>query len=300
MSIDLTSDQPARARSKSGLLRALEFPLARIAAGIVAAGALLVPAQLLAGGASSTTIRGALTEVYTGLAAGLALWLVARLIEKRRLAEVGLPFGRGTAFLPMGFGIGAAIAGASIGILAAIGSYSVVGAGDLAGSGSNLALLLVFELGSAALQAILFYGIVFRVLAEWLGRWPAIALAVVLFGAIHLTAPHATVISAVVVGLTGGVLLAAGYLATRALWLPMGLLWGVNFTFAEVLGAIPGAHHRLFNAQLSGSELWTGGPAGAEAGGATLIFVAIAIAVIAWSARDKARLAQKATVARGS
>ncbi|TMC82506.1 MAG: CPBP family intramembrane metalloprotease [Chloroflexi bacterium] len=289
MSIDLTSDQPARARSKSGLLRALEFPLARIAAGIVAAGALLVPAQLLAGGATSTTIRGALTEVYTGLAAGLALWLVARLIEKRRLAEVGLPFGRGTAFLPMGFGIGAAIAGASIGILAAIGSYSVVGNGDLSGSTGNLLLLLVFELGSAALQAILFYGIVFRVLAEWLGRWPAIALAVVLFGAIHLTGPDASAFSAVVVGLSGGVLLAVGYIATKGLWLPMGILWGINFAFAEILGAIPSAHHRLFEARLSGNELLSGGAAGAEAGGATLIVVAIAIALTLWSGSSRLR-----------
>jgi len=286
--------------SQSGWRRILGLPPVRIAAGIVATVALLFPAQLLASGASATTVRGVLVEVYTGLAAGVALWLVARFMEKRSLAEVGLQLDRRAAMVGVGFIIGAVIAAGSIGILAATSSYSIGGAGDLAGSGSNLALLLVFELGSAALQAILFYGIVFRVLAEWLGRWPAIALAVVLFGAIHLTAPHATVISAVVVGLTGGVLLAAGYLATRALWLPMGLLWGVNFTFAEVLGAIPGAHHRLFNAQLSGSELWTGGPAGAEAGGATLIFVAIAIAVIAWSARDKARLAQKATVARGS
>ena len=285
-------------QSKSGWRRILEFPLVRIAAGIIAAVALLLPAQLLARGASAISVRGVLVEVYTGLAAGLALWLVARFIEKRSLAEVGLPLDRRAAMLVAGLGIGAVIAAGSIGILAATGSYTIGGAGDLAGSGGNLALALAFELGSAALQAILFYGIVFRVLAEWLGRWPAIALAVVLFGAIHLTAPQATVFSAVVVGLTGGVLLAVGYLATRALWLPMGLLWGVNFMFAEVLGAIPGAHHRLFEARLSGSELWTGGQAGAEAGGATLIIVAIAIALIAWSAPDSVRFAQKVRITR--
>jgi uncharacterized protein len=272
----------AAKHSRSGLRRALEFPLTRIAAGLVVAVTLLVPAQFLAGGASSVSVRGSLIEVYTGLAAGLSLWLVGRFIEKRSLAEVGLPLDRRTGIIVIGFAIGAAIAGISIGILAATGSYSVTGNADLAGSVGNLSLLLVFELGSAALQAILFYGIVFRVLAEWLGRWPAIALAVVLFGAIHLTGPNATVFSAVVVGLSGGVLLAVSYLATKGLWLPMGILWGVNFAFADILGAIPSAHHRLLEGRLSGSELLSGGAAGAEAGGATLIVVAIAVTLIAW------------------
>jgi len=266
----------------------LEFPLVRIAAGIIAAVALLVPAQFLAGGASSVSVRGAVIEAYTGLAAGFALWLVARFMERRTLAEVGLPVDRRAAMIVVGFAAGLAVAAVSIGILAATGSYSVSGGGDLTGSIGNVLLLLVFELGSAALQAILFYGIVFRVLAEWLGRWPAIAVGVVLFGAIHLAGPDATVFSAVVVGLSGGLLLAVCYLATKALWLPMGVLWGVNFMFAEVLGAIPSSHHRLFEARLSGSELWTGGAAGAEGGGASLIAVALAIALIAWwwSTRD--------------
>jgi membrane protease YdiL (CAAX protease family) len=248
----------------------------------VVAVALLAPAQFLAGGASSVSVRGALAEIYTGLAAGVALWLTGHFIEKRPIAAVGLPADRRAAIVIVGFVVGAVVAGFSIGILAAVGSYSITGSGDLAGSPGNLLLLLVFELGSAALQAILFYGIVFRVLAEWLGRWPAIALAAILFGAIHLTGPDATAFSAVVVGLSGGVLLAISYLATRALWLPMGILWGINFTFAEILGAIPSSHHRLIEARLSGSDVLSGGQAGAEAGGATLVVVAIAIAVIAW------------------
>jgi hypothetical protein len=132
--------------------RAIEFPLVRIAAGIVATVALLVPAQLLAGGASSVSVRGALIEVYTGLAAGLALWLVARFIEKRSLGQVGLPGDRRTAMIVVGFAIGLGVAGLSIGILAVTGSYSVTGSGDLTGSAGNLLTLLVFELGSAALQ----------------------------------------------------------------------------------------------------------------------------------------------------
>ena len=282
MSVGVPSAALDATGPKSRLRRAMDFPLLRIAAGLVAAVALLVPAQFLAGGASAVSVRGALTELYTGVAAGLALWLVGHFIEKRSLADVGLPVDRRTTIVVVGFAIGAAVAGASVGILAASGSYSVSGTGDLAGSLGNLLLLLVFELGSAALQAILFYGIVFRVLAQWLGRWPAIALAAVLFGALHLTGPNATAFSAVVVGLSGGVLLAISYLATRALWLPMGILSGVNFMFADILGAIPSSHHRLLEGRLSGSELLSGGAAGAEAGGATLIVVAIAVALIAW------------------
>src|SRR5205807_3369973 len=53
--------------SQSGWRRILGLPPVRIAAGIVATVALLFPAQLLASGASATTVRGVLVEVYTGL-----------------------------------------------------------------------------------------------------------------------------------------------------------------------------------------------------------------------------------------
>jgi len=259
--------------------RVVRLPPVRIVIGLVLAVVLLLPVQVLAAGASSTSVRGVAVELYAGLAAAIALWLLGRFAEHRPLDQIGLGPTRVWQVL-LGLAIGAAIAATAVGMLALIGSYSVVGKGDLSGSWSNVLMLLGFELGSAALQAILFYGIVFRILLEWLGRWPAIALSVILFGLLHLTAAQATLFSALVAGVAGGALLGLSYIVTRAVWLPLGVLWGLNFLFAEVFGAIPSSKHRLLEVRLSGSDLLTGGPAGVEGGAVTLAASAVAIAAI--------------------
>jgi len=279
------------------LRRVIEFPVVRIVIGIVAVVVLLVPAQVVAAGATTTSIRGVAVELYSGIAATAALWLVAHFIEKGSLADVGLPLDRRLSYLIAGLVLGVVVAGLAVGILAILGAYAVVGKGDLASSPQNTVLLLAFELGSAALQAVLFFGIIFRVLVEWLGRWPAITLTVVLFGAIHLSAPNATIVSAIIVGLSGGVLLSASYLATNNLWLPAGILWGVNFTFVEVFGAIPSAAHRILQARITGNNLLTGGSAGVEGGIATLVAAWLAVLLIIWWASTRTRVSPASTPA---
>ena len=76
------------------LRRVIEFPVVRIVIGIVAVVVLLVPAQVVAAGATTTSIRGVAVELYSGIAATAALWLVAHFIEKGSLADVGLPLDR--------------------------------------------------------------------------------------------------------------------------------------------------------------------------------------------------------------
>lgn len=282
-----------KTRSRTASASARRFvksPPARIAIGLILAVVLIIPAQLIAAGATSVSVRGVAAELYTGIAAAIALWLVGRFIEKRPLADVGLPTDARVWYVAAGLAIGVAVAGAAIAILELLHSYSVISNGDLAGSTGKILLLFAFELGSAALQAIVFYGIVFRVLAEWLGRWPAVGLSVIFFGALHLTAANATLFSALVVGLSGGVLLAVSYLATKTLWLPIGILWGINFTLDEVFGAIPSSYHRILEAHITGNQVLTGGAAGVEGGVATLVAAWIAILLLAWWASGRTRM----------
>jgi membrane protease YdiL (CAAX protease family) len=280
----------ADARSASGWIRRLlAFPPTRIGVGLVGFVVLLLPVQVALGPVSAMSPAGAAAEIYAGAAAVAALWLLARFVERRPLSDVGLPGGRAVSGVLAGLVIGAATAAGAVGLLAVTGSYTYAGQGDLSHSATDTGLLLVFEFGSAALQAIVFFAIVFRVLLEWLGRWPSIALSVVLFGILHLAGANATVWTAVVVGLAGGSLLALSYVLTRAVWLPMGLLWGLNLTLGEILGGIPGSHHSLFRAHLTGNDLWTGGAAGVEGGAAILIPAALAIGAMAWRTRSVAR-----------
>ena len=89
-----------------------------------------------------------------------------------------------------------------------------------------------------------------------------------LFGALHLLNPNATVVSALAIALSAGLVLGAGYMLTRRLWLPTGAHFAWNFTLGGVFGlAISGKEAPgLLRAELSPEpETLTGGAFGPEA-----------------------------------
>ena len=104
--------------------RFLEFPLVRIALGLLLTIVLILPAQVLASGASAVSVRGALAELYTAVAAGIALWAVGRFVEKRHLGDVGLPMDARATMVAAGLVLGVAISAAAIGLRATSTSRS--------------------------------------------------------------------------------------------------------------------------------------------------------------------------------
>jgi membrane protease YdiL (CAAX protease family) len=120
-------------------------------------------------------------------------------------------------------------------------------------------------------------------LADGLNMTWGVILSSSVFGLLHLGNPNATWVSAVGI-FCAGVFLAYGYLATRQLWLPIGLHIGWNFFEGVVFGfPVSGLDtYRLINHTVSGPGLWTGGAFGPEAGlvalpglvlGAMLIYI---------------------------
>jgi hypothetical protein len=87
------------------------------------------------------------------------------------------------------------------------------------------------------------------------------------FGALHLSNPHASWVAAVGI-LFAGLFLALGYLRTGQLWLSIGLHIGWNFFEGVVFGfPVSGtASYPLLRIQVSGPPLWTGAAFGPEAG----------------------------------
>lgn len=96
-------------------------------------------------------------------------------------------------------------------------------------SGRCVIALLALALYSGVVEELVFRGVVFRVLEEWLGTWVALVLASLLFGGLHLTNPDATLWGAVAIALDAGTLLTACYVLIRRLWLAIGLHFGWNF-----------------------------------------------------------------------
>ncbi|WP_136520608.1 CPBP family intramembrane glutamic endopeptidase [Cellulomonas telluris] len=198
-------------------------------------------------------------------AAALALvvyrWVVAR-TEHRPVVEVA-PTGAAGA-TARGVALGALVFTAVIATVAVLGGYRVEGPGS-----ATTALGLVgFMTVAAVTEELLFRGVLFRVVEERAGTWGALVLTAVLFGAVHLTNPGASLWGGTAVAIEAGAMLAAAYAATRTLWLPIGIHLGWNLVASGVFGTEVsgnGTPQGLLDGATSGPVLLSGGAFGPEA-----------------------------------
>lgn len=213
-------------------------------------------------------------------------WVVRR-TEKRPSTEVE----RKGAVAPTSWGtlIGVGLFGMVILNIAFLGGYHVHGTGSV----SSAVGLLGFMAAAAVTEELLFRGVVQRILEERVGTWISLSFTSVIFGAMHLLNPHASLWGAVVIALTAGTMLGAAYLATRKLWLPIGIHFGWNFAASgifstEVSGN--GTPQGILDASTSGPVLLSGGDFGPEASLYTLVFALLTTVVLLWIARRRGNL----------
>ncbi|MFI5845162.1 lysostaphin resistance A-like protein [Catenuloplanes sp. NPDC051500] len=184
--------------------------------------------------------------VVTGLVTGgltlLAYRVIVGWLEQRPVTEAEpatlLPgVGRGTLA-----GIG--LFTLTIVVIALLGGYRIGGWGSFGAMVATFGLMC----GVAVVEEILLRGIVFRILEQWAGTAIALAVSGLIFGALHLFNDGATIWGALAIAAEAGIMLGAAYVATRSLWLPIGLHLGWNF-----------AELGLFGSTVSGSSLKDGG-----------------------------------------
>ena len=214
----------------------------------------------------------ALTACVLGWAAYAAY---VRVAERRPLAE----FGRAGALkeLAAGLALGAALFSTSIAILAALGLYRIQGMRDL----SVLIAPLAMSVGAGVIEEILFRGVIFRIIESSLGTWLALLISAVLFGLVHLANPVKSMLGALSIIFEAGVMLAAAYLLTRRLWLPIGIHIGWNFTQGGIFSVpVSGfATNGLFDGTITGPEWLSGGRFGVEAS-VVAVVVCVAFALV--------------------
>lgn len=187
-----------------------------------------------------------------------------RLIERRRVDELA---GRG-ALAEAGIGLagGVAMVAAAIGVLA------------LATGFAQMAFV-------AVLEELLTRAIAFRLLERVLGTWAALVLSSLLFGLGHLPGNSSANALSFAIVVVAGAFFCAAYLATRRLWLCVGLHAGWNFTLGHVFSIAVSGHPRapgLLTGVLDGPAWLTGGGYGLEASLLTLLAL---LAVGAWLLR---------------
>lgn len=239
--------------------------------------------------AGNRVVAAAGGNQFLTLAAGLATAVVAilvyvgmiRLTERRKVAELS-PRGA-VPGLVRGSLIGLVFFAVVIGTIAAAGGYHVLGIG----SPAAMIGIAGFMAAAAVTEELAFRGVLFRVVEERAGTAVALVGSSLVFGGMHLINPDATVWGALAIAIEAGSMLAAAFVATRKLWLPIGLHLAWNFAESGIFGAEvsgDGSSQGLLHSVTSGPVLLTGGEFGPEAslaaviGGAmlTVIFLVIA------------------------
>lgn len=196
----------------------------------------------------------------------LAYWVLARLIEHRKVDELSW---RKSPQLLWGV-LGALVLFALLTAqLWAAGVYRITGYGDA----PLWALFLLTAVAPGITEEIVSRGILFRLTEEGLGTWIALAVSALFFGFMHAFNPGATVWSSVAISIEAGLLFGLLYHVTRSLWWCIGLHAGWNFVQGAVFG-IPVSGIKidgLFDSQLQGPDWLDGGGFGAEASVLTVL-----------------------------
>ena len=200
----------------------------------------------------------------TAMAAlGLAFYVgFVRLVERRPVGELALP-GMGRE-LAVGLAIGAWLYTGCVLILMALGIYRIEGLNPL----SFLVPAVAMAISSAIFEELLFRGALFRIVEEWLGSWISLVVSSFVFGFVHLLNPAATLTGAVFISVEAGLLLAAGYLVTRRLWMSMGFHAAWNYTQSAIFSGVVSGNDSdpgLIRPSIEGPALLTGGKFGLEA-----------------------------------
>jgi membrane protease YdiL (CAAX protease family) len=241
--------------------RLLNFPLVRIIVAIlfiaIPVAAVQIPLNLFV---KDKSLRG-LGALLLAAVVLAAYRTYVRVIEKRAVSELS---GRSAGLeWASGLALGALLFSVTIGTLAAFGVYRVTGHN---GWQSMLSLLPVC-IFAGILEEVLIRGILFRILEQRLGSWIALAISAIIFGALHLFNPGATLFAGVSIAIEAGILLAAAYMLTRRLWFCIGLHMAWNFTQGGIFSvAVSGGKSEgLLQSTMIGPDWLTGGAFGAEA-----------------------------------
>ncbi|GIH73104.1 CPBP family intramembrane glutamic endopeptidase [Sphaerimonospora thailandensis] len=238
-----------------------------------------------------TLVLGVATAV---LSVFVYAWVV-RWSERRAPVEVAAR--SAAAGVGRGLLIGVGMFTAVIVNLAFLGYYRVDGLGSVSGAIGLLGVMAA----AAVTEELIFRGVLFRIVEEWAGTWIALVLTGLVFGLMHLANQHATLWGAIAIAIEAGGMLGAAYVATRNLWLPIGLHFGWNFAAAGVFSTEVsgnGATQGLLHGVTSGPALLTGGDFGPEASPYAIVFGLLLTIVFLRLARRRGNLVPRRRGAR--
>jgi len=206
-------------------------------------------------------------------ACALVLYALAvKLGEGRQPSELAL--GPASKGLALGLALGFLLMVILMAVMALSGLYVITWVGLVPVWGG-----LTLAVQAAITEELWMRALLFRLLWRALGPLPAFALSALVFGALHLANPGATIVAGATVTLAG-LMFCALYALTGRLWVPIGLHLAWNFAQGSLFGAaVSGgqlgssvAHSTAREA----TEAWlTGGTFGPEASVLALLLIGL-------------------------
>lgn len=223
----------------------------------------------------------------TSVVAVLVYRWVVRRTERRSVVELA---GKGAVgAVGLGTVLGVAMFGAVIANIAFLGHYTVDGLGSPTGAVG----LLGFMAAAAVTEELIFRGVLLRIIEGRFGTWIALASTSLVFGLSHLVNPNATLWGAIAIAIEAGGMLGAAYIATRSLWLPIGLHFGWNIAASAIFSTEVsgnGTPQGLLDATTSGPTPISGGAFGPEGSVYAVGFGTILMIVFLWIAKRRGRI----------
>lgn len=254
------------------------FPVVKIILALIVTMALVIIGQQIIGKLLGLTsldrnYRNLIKGIFVSVLALTGYILFFKYYEKRKVTELAA---NGLAKnLIIGILIGVVLQSLTILVIYATGSFNIVAVNPV----SFIIIPLTVAFTAAILEEILIRGILFRVLEEKLGSYIALAISAIIFGALHLSNPGATLVSALCVSIEAGILLGAAFIYSRNLWFPIAIHFAWNFMQSGIFGAITSGNEKsesLLVTKIEGSVWITGGEFGPEGSFQAIIFCSIA------------------------
>ncbi|HVP14130.1 MAG TPA: type II CAAX endopeptidase family protein [Terriglobales bacterium] len=221
----------------------------------------------------------------------LASWIMARLVDRRAPARVGLGRVRAAPDLVLGFIAGVVWLGLSLAIGAAGGWVAPEPRAHV--SGSVLLAMTISTALNVLAQQLLLCGYVFAVLLKWTSFRASLLVSSSLFAGYHAGAFHGAAWLPALNLFAAGALFCLARQRTGRIWLGSGIHFAWNLLLGPVLGLTvsgdPGFGSGWHLLRLRGPALVCGGAFGLEGGLIVTLTTAAAIAALALVSHTRAR-----------
>jgi len=179
----------------------------------------------------------------------------------------------------LGVLIGTTLQGLTILVIYFWGDFQIISVNPF----SSIITPFAIAFSVAIFEETLLRGIIFRIVEEKLGSHISLVISAIIFGAVHSLNPDSSLISSICIGIVG-FMFGTSYIYRRSLWLPIAIHFSWNFVQSGIFGAITSGNEKtssLFNTNISGVELITGGAFGPEGTiQATLFWLLVSITLM--------------------